>query len=525
MQKRWVKATVVAVALVIVVIGLIPFLINADTFRPQLEEQISSALGRKVALGHLSFSLFTGSIVAEDISIADNPAFSTSPFLQAKSLYIGIRVGKFLFHHQVQITRFTVESPAIQLIHAENGTWNFSNLGDAAPKSASRQESTIPDLTVDELKIKNGSATVSSVPAIGKPFVYKNINLTITRLSFRKSFPFKLSAGLPGTGSFELSGNAGPLSQRDAADTPFRANLQLKNFDPVAAGVVNPSKGISMSVDINAQVASDGTTLTSTGKIQASRLQLARTGSPAPQPVNIDYAISDNLDARTGRVSDISIHTGNVAAHITGSYRLTAQAIVLNLHLAAPNLPVDQLEQLLPAFGVRLPSGSSLHGGTLTASLAITGPATATTITGPVQVDNTQLAGFDLGSKIQGINPLSGASGGTAIQTVRTDVNSSPESTQFNNIYASVPQIGTANGSGTVSPTGALDFNLVAKFNSSTGVGAVANQAVNAVDSFVGGFLHPKTKTTTSTNNGIPLTITGTTTNPSIRANIRAMLK
>ena len=48
---------------------------------------------------------------------------------------------------------------------------------------------------------------------------------------------------------------------------------------------------------------------------------------------------------------------------------------MLALHLAAPNLPINQVEALLPAAGVRLPSGSSLQGGTLTANLAINGPS------------------------------------------------------------------------------------------------------------------------------------------------------
>jgi AsmA protein len=525
MQKRWIKVAAVVAAIFIVIVIVVPFLVNADTFRPRVEAQLSTALGRQVTLGHLGFSLLRGSLVAENISIADNPSFSTSPFVQAKSLYIGVKLGQLLFHHQVEITRLTIESPSIHLIHAQSGKWNFSNIGSSASRSPS-QSSVIPNFTVGELAIKGGSATVSTLPAVGKPLVYSDINLTVQQLSLLKSFPFQLSAKLPAGGSFQLSGNAGPLAQKDAADTPFHATLDVKHFDPVAAGVIAAGKGISMILDVNANLASDGDNLTSTGKIQAANLQLARTGSPAPQPVNIDYTISDDLDARSGRVSDIAIHTGSVVAHVTGTYRLTLQAVVLDLHLAAPNLPIDQLEQLLPAVGVHLPSGSSLHGGTLTANLAITGPATATTISGPVEIDNTQLAGFDLGSKIQGLNQQGGTSGGTQIQTVRTNVNSSPQSTLFSNIYASVPQIGTATGNGTVSPSGDLNFDMVATFSNSSAVGAVANQAVNAVSNFVGGFLHPNSKPApTNTARGIPLTITGTASNPSIRANLRAMLK
>ena len=525
MQGRWfLKVIIAAAVLAVLVVGLVPFFVNADTFRPKIEDQLSSALGRKIALGHLSFSLLEGSLVADNISIADDPAFSTSPFVQAKSLSIGVEVGPLLFHHQVNITKLTIESPVINLISAQNGKWNFSTIG-ASSSQNSQSPSALPDLTVGELKINDGTAIVSSLPANGKPFAYTSINLAVQQLSFLKSFPFQLSANLPGDGSFNLGGNAGPLAQNNAADTPFQATLALKHLDPVVAGLVEPSDGISMVLDIDSQLASDGTSFNSNGKIEASKLQLSRSGSPAPNPLCIDYSVSHNLEARTGKVSDIAIHIGSVAAHVTGGYKLTPQAIVLDLHLAAPSLPVDQFEQLLPAVGVRLPSGSSLKGGTLTANLAITGSATAVTLAGPVSIDNTQLAGFDIGSKIDGINPLGGKGGGTSIQTLRADVNSSPQSTQLNNILANLPQIGTATGKGTVAPSGALDFALTAKFTATTGVGAIATQAQNVVSGFLGGFAPLKSKAKSASNGGIPLTITGTASDPHIRANLKAMLK
>jgi AsmA protein len=525
MQKRWIKVALAAAAMFVIVVVLVPLFVNADTFRPTLETQLSSAMGRKIALGHLSLSLLRGSIVAQNISIADDPAFSTSPFIEAKSLHIGVELGPLLFHRQVRITKLTIESPAISLIQAQNGTWNFSSLGSASAAQAPQSQSALPDLTVGELKIKDGSATVSSLPPTAKPFVYTAINVDVQKFSFLKSFPFQLSAKLPGDGSFNLNGSAGPLAQKNAADTPFQATLQIKHFDPVAAGVVEPSAGISMVVDIDAQLASDGTALTSNGKVQTANLKLARNGSPAPHPVDIDYNISDNLDARTGKVSDIALHTGSVAAHVTGGFRITPQAIVLDLHLAAPNLPVDQLQQLLPVVGVKVPSGSSLRGGTLTANLAITGPATAVTLTGPVEIDNTQLAGFDLGSKIEGLNPFGGSGGGTNIQLLRSDVTSSPQSTQLAKISANLPQVGTATGNGTVASSGALNFNLAAKFNPNTGVGMIANQAKTAVSTLMGSFGSFASKIPINTSNGIPLTITGTSTNPKIRANLKAMLK
>ena len=187
--------------------------------------------------------------------------------------------------------------------------------------------------------------------------------------------------------------------------------------------------------------------------------------------------------------------------------------------MSAPNMPIDQVEELLPAVGVQLPSGSKLQGGTLTANLAITGPATATTIAGPVEIDNTRLAGFDLGSKIEGMARMGGTNGGTAIQLLKTTVNSTPATTQFSDITGVVPAIGTATGSGSVSAAGDLNFNLLAKLNGTTGVAGAVNKAAGAFGGLFGKVVHY------TQQQGVPMTITGTASNPKIRANVKAMLK
>ena len=517
MRRRWIKVVLAVAALGLVIVAVVPFVVNADSFRPQIESQLSTSLNRKVTLGHLSLSLFTGSLVAENISIADDPSLSSTPFLEAKELDLGIELGQLIFHRSVRITEFKVVSPAIHLIHLENGTWNFSSMGSSEATPAT--SSSVPNLSVDELEIKDGSATVATVPAAGNPFTCTAINLTVKQFSFAQTFPFDLSVGLPGDGTVKLNGTAGPMAQQDASKTPFQATLGIKHFDPVAANVVEASDGVSMFADLNAKIASDGNNLTSNGTIAASQLKLARSGSPAANPITINFAISDSMATRSGQVSDVAIQTGSVAAHISGGFQTGGQSVALNLRLSAPNLPIDQLEQLLPAAGITLPSGSQLQGGTLTANLTITGPANAITIAGPIEIDNTKLAGFDLGSKIQGINPLGGTSGGTQIEKVSANVNSSPQMTSFSNIYASVPVIGTASGSGTISPSEELNFQLTAKLNNSSMAGSAVNTGVNTIANVLGD------RSNTAASKGIPLTITGMASNPTIRANVGAMVK
>ena len=526
MIKQWVLVVAAVVFLILFVISLVPFFVNAEALRPTIESQLSTALGRDVTVGKITFSIMAGSLDAEEISIADDPQYSAVPFIQAKKLNVGVEVMPIVFRHQVHITKLNIDTPSIQLIQNANGKWNFSSIGrTSAPPSATQQASSVPDLTVEELKITDGSATVSSIPITNKPFEYTEVNLTVKNFSSLRSFPFELSAKLPGEGSLKLSGDAGPISQKNTTQTPFQAALQLRNFDPVASGVIDKSKGITMQNDVDAQLKSDGTNVSSTGKLKASGLQLVPRGSPAQEPVDIDYTISHNIETQKGTVSDIAIHTGSVAVHVNGNFQFTSQAVMLDLRLAAPNLPIDQLERLLPVVGIHLPTGSSLQGGTLTANVTFTGPATTATLAGPVEIDNTKLAGFDLGSKIQGLNPFGGTSSGTQIQVLKANVNSSPQGARITGIYGNLPQLGSATGQGTVAESGAINFNLNAKLNSSNPVGAVTNQAMNAVGGIVGGFLHPSAKPTPLSNRGIPLTITGTAASPSIKANIGAMLK
>jgi AsmA protein len=504
LRKTWVKVVGGVLVAFLLVVVIVPMFVNVDAFRPEIEQKISAALGRPVTLGHLSFSLLTGSLVAADVAIADDPAFSSSPFFEAKTMRIGVSTGALIFEHQLHISKFTADAPQIQLISRSDGTWNYASLGGGTAGAGSQSSSSSASgVSIGELNIRNGSVHVSSIPSTGRTFVYDRVNVTVKNLSFATSMPFELTANLPGSGSVKLTGTAGPLAQPNTMNTPLQATMEVKHFDPVAAGVVAPSDGITMLADLNAQINSDGKTLTTTGKLTAANLKLSPQGSPAPQPVTADLSSTANVAERSGQINDLAVHTGAVAAHVNGTYQLTGATVTLNLHLSAPGVPVDGLEQLLPAVGVRLPSGSKLEGGTLTANMAITGTPATLRIEGPVEIENTRLAGFSLAQKIPGLSS-SGSGNGTEIRKLTANVVKTPQATELSQIDAEVPSLGAATGSGTVSASGALDFQLQAKLGSSSVAGGVLR---------------------TATGNGIPLTIGGTTADPSFHLDMGSMMK
>jgi AsmA protein len=177
------------------------------------------------------------------------------------------------------------------------------------------------------------------------------------------------------------------------------------------------------------------------------------------------------------------------------------------MKLDAPALPVEEVGSLLPALGVTLPKGCSLEDGSLSAAFGISGPTDKLVIDGSVKLQNTRLDGFDLGSKLSALSAFSGKaapSKDTTIQNASANARMAPEGTRVDSINVTVPAIGTLTGAGTVSPAGALNFNMVAELS---GGGRDTQRASRREDR--GG--------------GIPFAIQGTTSDPKFVPDIKGM--
>jgi len=173
-MKRILKIIGIVVAVLIVILIAIPFFIDANSFRPKLETELTSTLGRQVKVGNLSLSLFSGSVSADDISIADDPTFSKGSFVQAKSLGVGVEMIPLIFSKTLNVTHLTLNQPEISLVKSENGEkWNFSSLGNSsAPESkpaGSSPAGSNPNLSVAKLSVKDGRLTVSQAGSTEKP--------------------------------------------------------------------------------------------------------------------------------------------------------------------------------------------------------------------------------------------------------------------------------------------------------------------------------------------------------------------
>ena len=706
---RVVLAAVGLVVLLVVVAAVaLPMFLNADSFRTRIETTLSKSLGRKVTIGKLNLSIFSGGMVAEQATVADDPQFSQQPFIQAQSVKIGVVIFPLILRREVHIRSFSLQSPKIQLLRASNGTWNYSSIGGA--KSTSQDADTkqaFPDLTVGHVEVVDGQITVGSGPgssasASAPSRVYQQVNLDVKNFGFANSFPFSASAHLPADGTVSIKGTAGPLNQQDASATPFSGQLEMKHIDPLAAGFVDSSAGISGTVDslsldaawsgtqlhvtkllvdtpritvarntspkaapapnaegstmmqnlsvdsaevkngtvtlttpgqagapavyqqvnatvtnltpksfspfsasaqlpgggslsakgnagpidfvntaatpidaqislkhveletsgvlapdagingmtnLDATVKSDGQTLTANGNAQVDGIKLAKNGRPSSKPLTAQFVVQQNEKAMTGTVQQAVIRIGSVAINLAGTYQTAGPSTALNLKVSGNAMSINELEAFLPALGISLPQGSRLQGGTITTSLTVSGTTARPTISGPVEVSSTQLAGFDLGAKLQTLSKLTGgrigsATGsGTNIRSLSMLLQEAGGAIRTDKLAVDVAGVGTATGAGSVSAAGALDYNLLLKLTglvsgggsqaaaepakSSGGLGALAGLAGGFIPGggAAGGLGALGGLTSGLLKSGIPVAIGGTTSNPTFAPNLAGLTK
>jgi AsmA protein len=507
-MKRILKVLAIVVAIVVVILVALPFIINVNSFRPKLEATATEALGRPVKVGNLSLSILTGSVTADNISIADDPAFGTNPFVTAKSLKVGVELMPLITSKELRVTDITLVQPEITLLKNAAGKWNFSSLGGNSAKSpapSSSGSSAPPNLSVGKLSVTDGKLIVGKANSNAKPHVYDQVNITVSNFSATSQFPFRLTAKLPAGGNADISGQAGPINSSDAAKTPFDAKVKVNNMDIVASGFIDPASGIAGLANFDGNLSSNGTMAKAVGTFTGNKLQFSPKGSPASKTVVIKHTVDVDLDKQSADITQGDVEIGKAVAHLTGTFKTEGEAQVVNMKLNGPNMPVEELEAMLPALGVVLPSGSQLKGGTLSADLSIIGPIDKLVITGPVKLSNTKLAGFDLGSKLGALSAFTGkavSNPDTSIENFSTTARVAPEGTRADNINLNVPSIGVITGAGVVNPQGALAFKMLANLHGGM-MGGLAQVA--------GG------------GKGIPFSIAGTTSKPEFVPDLKGM--
>lgn len=512
------RIALLVVAAFIVVILVLPFLIPVNQFRPTIEEKASAALGRKVQIGDLRLSLLSGSLSAANLSIGDDPKFSSSPFLTAKSLNVGVELMPLIFSKTLNITGITIDTPQVTLLHNSAGMWNFSSLGGAAAKAQAKQapaEKTsraAADLSVSKLGLQNGRISVGETGS-HKLSSYDNLNITASDVSMVSRFPVTVTADLPQGGRFKLDGTAGPVDQEDTSLTPLDAKLAITALNLASTGFLDSSAGLGGVVDLDGTVSSRDGQAEIKGNVKLSKALLVAGGAPAGVPVDVNFNTKYNLRKNAGVLNPSVLKIGSATARLSGTYDGSGAVTAVKIRMDAKDMPAKDLQAFLPALGINIPKGASLAAGTLNSNLDITGPTNKLVIAGNVGLFNAKLAGFDLGSKMATVTALTGIKTGSdlLIDKLTSDVRMSPEGLRADNFIAVLPQLGELTGAGTADAKNNLDFKMVATLNSVQAAGG--GGSADATSGF-GGILAKVTGSGCKTGLTVPFQVKGTTADP-----------
>ncbi|HEX8817481.1 MAG TPA: AsmA family protein [Terriglobales bacterium] len=374
-----------------IVLVVIYFSVDANSFRPTIESNLSAALGRSVQVGKLKLSILSGSLGAGNITIADDPAFSTSPFITARYFRVGVELLPLILHKQLKVNTITLKAPDINLYRAPDGKWNFSSLGGAKARAHSGQNAALPqNLSIAKFQVIDGKLTIrraASDPAAasGSVKTYEKVNILVTNFSTVSQFPFELTASLRG-GDVALAGKIGPFNSSDAARTPFDISLKathmvIHDFDVMARS------GIDGLADFDGALTYTGSQAKAVGLFTGTGLKFADKATPSKFPLTIKHVVNVDVDKNEGTISVGDIAVGGAKASLTGSFRI-GDPPVLDLKLSGHAMSVDDLASLLASMGVVLAPGAKANGSALSTDLTITGPVNKPVVSGPFQLSN-----------------------------------------------------------------------------------------------------------------------------------------
>jgi len=314
-MKKALKIILIVAAVLVVVVLVVPFLIPVNQFRPTIEEKASAGAGAQSELGNISLSLISGSLSAENLSIGDDPKFSSAPFLTAKSLNVGVEMVPLIFSKTLNVTEVSIASPQVTLLHNAAGTWNYSSLGASAAKAKAKEAPEKPsaagaaEVSVKKLTLNDGSIIVGSTNS-QKRSTYDHVNVTASNVSLTSKFPVTVTADLPAGGKFKLDGTFGPVDQADTSLTPVNAKLNVTGLNLASTGFLDPSMGLGGIVDLDANLSSQGGEAQTKGNAKLSKALLVAGGSPAGVPVTVDFTTKYNLRKNAGVLEPSTLNIG-----------------------------------------------------------------------------------------------------------------------------------------------------------------------------------------------------------------------
>ena len=403
------KLAIIAAAFVFLLAGAAAALLLAplDSFRTPLEQAISRGLGRGVHIaGPMHLSLYPEiGISAGDVSIDNVPGGEAKEFARVGILAVGAKLMPLLAR-EIDITRLTLESPAIHLeVDASgNANWNFQT-----SKSQGGSSSMPARLSISGLKISEGEISYFDART-GKRKVLSHANAGMSLAALNQPASFDLDA-VYNNDKFTVTGRVdSPDSYLQKNPTKILLDMTLRlvnlHFDGTVTGLAENTGTVRLSApSLRALMEGAGAAAPKTGGLGAFSLEgdvstkdrvysLARARMSLDRTKAVIELAVDMKGAVPAIKGTIALDSLDAGAYMAGGAPQPANPGWSTAHLSLAGLKLADADIAISAGTLSVGSFAvsqgklnlALHGGLLTADLTQAGLFSGN-VTGRVTAD------------------------------------------------------------------------------------------------------------------------------------------
>jgi AsmA protein len=302
------------VVLVIAALLLIPFFVDVNQYKPEIEKQVAAATGRPFSIeGDLKLSLFPWAGVAfSDLHLGSPPGFAEKDFLFIKSFDARMKLLP-LISRDIQVERFVVEGPKIVLEKNKTGRGNWEGLGKSEEKAPPKTDpQTLPrdkaeaislkSLAVGEFAVRNGSLLYVDHLS-GSRQEISDLSLELKDVSLDRPIRILLSA-LFNKMPLSMEGLIGPVG-KDPGKGQIPLTVSVKAFGEVTLNLKGNVQDVLGDAQFDMALAVDPF---------SPRKVVAAIGVPFPV-VTADRTALDRLSLKSsvrGSAQWVSLSEGNL---------------------------------------------------------------------------------------------------------------------------------------------------------------------------------------------------------------------